>query len=221
MDIKKILTSVDHTLLKQTATKEQIEKVCQEAIDYSCASVCIPPYFVKAINERFGASLNICTVIGFPAGYSTKNIKYQETLQAVSDGANEIDMVLNINMLKDQLYDDILEEINLVKEAAGERILKVIIESCLLTQEEKIKMCSIISKSNADYIKTSTGFSSGGATLEDVMLFRQHLDSSKKIKAAGGIRSLEDAEAFLKAGADRLGTSSIVKIIKEEKLSDY
>ncbi|MDD4543606.1 MAG: deoxyribose-phosphate aldolase [Clostridia bacterium] len=221
MNIKSILSKVDHTLLKQTATWDDIKQVCEDAVKYKCASACIPPYFVKTAKSYFKDKLNVCTVIGFPNGYSTTKVKCYEASQAVSDGADEIDMVLNINMLKDSLYDDILDEINQVKIACQGRILKVIIETCLLTEEEKIKMCEIISNSDADYIKTSTGFSTSGATREDIQLFKEHIKNDKRIKAAGGIKSLNDAEDFINLGASRLGTSSIVKIIKDEQVSGY
>lgn len=221
MNIKSILSKVDHTLLKQTATWDDIKQVCEDAVKYKCASACIPPYFVKTAKNYFKDKLNVCTVIGFPNGYSTTKTKCFETSQAVSDGADEIDMVLNINMLKDSLYDDILDEINQVKNACQGRVLKVIIETCLLTEEEKIKMCEIISNSDADYIKTSTGFSTAGATREDIRLFKEHIKNNKRIKAAGGIKSLNDAEDFINLGASRLGTSSIVKIIKDEQVSGY
>ncbi len=221
MNIKSILSKVDHTLLKQTATWDDIKQVCEDAVKYKCASACIPPYFVKTAKNYFKDKLNVCTVIGFPNGYSTTKTKCYETSQAISDGAHEIDMVLNINMLKDSLYDDILDEINQVKKACQGRVLKVIIETCLLTEEEKIKMCEIISDSDADYIKTSTGFSTSGATREDIQLFKEHIKNDKRIKAAGGIKSLNDAEDFINLGASRLGTSSIVKIIKDEQVSGY
>lgn len=221
MNIKSILSKVDHTLLKQTATWDDIKQVCEDAVKYKCASACIPPYFVKTAKNYFKDKLNVCTVIGFPNGYSTTKTKCYETSQAISDGADEIDMVLNINMLKDSLYDDILDEINQVKNACQGRVLKVIIETCLLTEEEKIKICEIISNSDADYIKTSTGFSTAGATREDIRLFKEHIKNNKLIKAAGGIKSLNDAEDFINLGASRLGTSSIVKIIKDEQVSGY
>lgn len=221
MNIKSILSKVDHTLLKQTAKWEDIKEVCQDSITYGCASACIPPYFVKTAKSYFKDKLTVCTVIGFPAGYSTTKTKCFETQQAITDGADEIDMVMNINMLKDKLYDDILLEINEVKSNCAGKILKVIIETCLLTEEEKIKMCDIISISNADYIKTSTGFSTGGATGEDIALFKKHLKNNKLIKAAGGIKTLNDAENFINLGASRLGTSRIVKIIKDEEASGY
>ena len=218
MNIEKILSMVDHTLLKQESTWEQIKSLCDDAIKYNTASVCIPPSFVKQAKEYMieqGADIAICTVIGFPNGYNTTNVKWFETKDAVINGADEIDMVINIGWLKDKRYDDILNEIDKVKEACDGRILKVIIETCLLTDEEKVKMCEIVSESQADYIKTSTGFSKGGATFEDVKLMEKHMISTKKIKAAGGISSIADAQKFIELGASRLGTSRIVKIVKE------
>lgn len=218
MNIEKILSMVDHTLLKQESTWEQIKALCDDAIKYNTASVCIPPSFVRQAKEYMieqGANIAICTVIGFPNGYNTTNVKWFETKDAVINGADEIDMVINIGWLKDKRYDDILNEIDKVKEACDGRILKVIIETCLLTDEEKVKMCEIVSESQADYIKTSTGFSKGGATFEDVKLMEEHMISTKKIKAAGGISSIADAKKFIELGASRLGTSRIVKIVKE------
>ncbi len=221
MDIKEILSKCDHTLLSVTATWEEIRAVCDDGIKFGCASVCIPACYVKAAKEYVGDKLKICTVIGFPNGYSTSAVKTVEALNAVQFGADEIDMVINVGMLKDKRYNDIKTEINCVKASCMGKTLKVIIETCLLTEEEKIKMCEIVSASDADYIKTSTGFSSGGATLSDVELFAKHITNGKKIKAAGGIASLADAEAFINAGADRLGTSRIVKIAKSEEGSGY
>lgn len=215
MDIKEILSRVDHTVLSQTATWDDIKALCDDGIKYGCASVCIAPCFVKKAKEYVGNDLKICTVIGFPNGYNTTAVKTFETAQAVKDGADEIDMVINIGMLREKHYDDILSEINEVKKACDGRLLKVIIETCLLTEEEKIKMCEIVSASEADYIKTSTGFSSGGATREDIALFKAHVSDVTLIKAAGGISSLEDAEAMLSLGASRLGTSRIVKLVKK------
>lgn len=222
MRIEEILNKCDHTLLLQGSTWEEIRAICDDGMNYSCASVCIPASFVKRAKEYVGDRLKICTVIGFPNGYSTTETKVFETADAVSNGADEIDMVINIGMLKDKEYEAILEEIDLIKAVCGDRILKVIIETCLLTEEEKIKMCEIVSESNADFIKTSTGFSTAGATKEDVALFAEHMTGGKKIKAAGGISSLADAEDFINLGADRLGTSRIVKLAKaEENISGY
>lgn len=207
---EEILKKVDHTLLKQTSTWEDIKKLCDDAIKCNTASVCIPPCFVKQAKEYVGDKMKICTVIGFPNGYNLTKVKMYETEQAVEDGADEIDMVINVGKLKEKNYDYILNEINGIKSKCNGRILKVIIETCLLTEEEKIKMCEIVSQSDADYIKTSTGFSTGGATLEDIELFKKHMKNGKKIKAAGGIKNFDDAEEFFKAGADRLGTSRLV-----------
>lgn len=207
---EEILKKVDHTLLKQTSTWEDIKKLCDDAIKCNTTSVCIPPCFVKQAKEYVGDKMKICTVIGFPNGYNLTKVKMYETEQAVEDGADEIDMVINVGKLKEKNYDYILNEINGIKSKCNGRILKVIIETCLLTEEEKIKMCEIVSQSDADYIKTSTGFSTGGATLEDIELFKKHMKNGKKIKAAGGIKNFDDAEEFVKAGADRLGTSRLV-----------
>lgn len=215
MELEKILSCVDHTLLSQSATWEDIKSICDDGIKYHTASVCIPASYVACAKEYVGDRVTICTVIGFPNGYSTTAAKCFEAKDAVENGADEIDMVINIGWLKDKKYDDILAEITAVKNACLGRILKVIIETCLLSDDEKIKMCEIVSKSGADYIKTSTGFSTGGATFDDVALFAAHVDKHVKIKAAGGISSLDDAEKFIKLGASRLGTSRIVKIIKK------
>ena len=221
MEIKEILNKVDHTLLSQGATWEEIKTICDDGMKYETASVCIPASFVKQAKEYIGEKLAICTVIGFPNGYSTTATKVFETADAVKNGADEIDMVINIGWLKDKKYDEILNEINEIKKACNGKILKVIIETCLLSDDEKIKMCEIVSKSNADYIKTSTGFSTAGATKEDIELFAKHTTNGKKIKAAGGIASIKDAEEFVKLGASRLGTSRIVKIVKNEQGSGY
>ena len=221
MNIKEILSKVDHTLLSQSATWEEIKVICDDGIKYETASVCIPASYVKQAKEYVGEKLAICTVIGFPNGYSTTTTKVFETADAVKNGADEIDMVINVGWLKDKKYDEILNEINAVKDACNGKVLKVIIETCLLTDDEKIKMCEIVSNSNADYIKTSTGFSTGGATKADIELFAKHTTNGKKIKAAGGIASIEDAEDFISLGASRLGTSRIVKIIKNEQGSGY
>lgn len=214
MELSEILTHCDHTLLKQEATWEQIKEVCDDGLKYHCASVCIPPCYVKRANEYLGDRLKVCTVIGFPNGYSTTAVKVFEAENAVRHGADEIDMVINIGWVKDRRWDDLLQEIKAVKEACRGRLLKVIIETCLLTDEEKIKMCEIVSASGAEYIKTSTGFAGGGATREDVALFAKHVAPHVKIKAAGGISSLQDAEDFIRLGASRLGTSRIVKAVK-------
>lgn len=216
MSREEILSRVDHTLLKQQATWQDIKEVCDDGIKYKVASICIPPSFVKLAKEYVKGSIKICTVIGFPNGYNTTNTKVFETKDAIENGADEIDMVINIGDLKAKKYDNILNEINSIKEACNGKLLKVIIETCLLTEDEKIKMCEIVSKSNTDYIKTSTGFSESGATQEDIKLFKKYLLKEKGIKAAGGISSFEDADEFIKNGATRLGTSRLVKIIKEE-----
>ncbi len=217
MDIKKILSACDHTLLSQAATWDDIKAICDDGIKYSTASVCIPASFVKRAKDYVGEKLAICTVIGFPNGYSTTPVKVFEAKDAVDNGADEVDMVINIGMLKEKRYDDILTEINAIKAACKDKILKVIIETCLLTDDEKIKMCEIVSESNADFIKTSTGFSTGGATVHDIEIFAANVTRGTKIKAAGGISSIEDAEKFIELGAERLGTSRIVKIVKAEK----
>ncbi len=221
MEIKKILAKVDHTLLSQTATWDEIKLICNDGMKYNTASVCIPASYVKQAKDYVGDKLAICTVIGFPNGYSTTETKVFETADAVKNGADEIDMVINVGWLKDKKYNEILNEINAIKDACSGKLLKVIIETCLLTDEEKIKMCEIVSESNADFIKTSTGFSTAGATKSDIELFSKHTTNGKKIKAAGGIASVEDAEDFIKLGASRLGTSRIVKIVKNEQGSGY
>lgn len=221
MDIKDILSKADHTQLKQNATWEEIKALIDEAIEYKVASVCIPASYVKKAKEYAKDKLVICTVIGFPNGYSTTKVKVLETKDAIENGATEIDMVININELKNKNYEYVLEEIKQIKEACGDLILKVIIETALLTDEEKVKMCELVSKSGADYIKTSTGFSTSGATFEDVKLFSDHVDSHVKIKAAGGISTLEDARKFIELGAKRLGTSRLIKLAKNEVSEGY
>ncbi len=215
MDIKDILAKCDHTLLAPSATRDEIRAVCDDGIKYDTASVCIPASYVKTAKEYVGDKLAVCTVIGFPNGYDTTAAKCFEANDAVKNGADEIDMVINIGALKDKDYDIVLEEIKAVKAHCEGRLLKVIIETCLLTEEEKIKMCEIVSESGAEYIKTSTGFSTGGATFEDIKLFADNVAPHVKIKAAGGISSIEDAEKFISLGASRLGTSRIVKIAKQ------
>ena len=214
MEIRDILKTVDHTLLSQSATWEQIRGICDDGLKYGCASVCIPPSYVKQASEYLDGKLPVCTVIGFPNGYSTTATKCFEAENAVENGAEEIDMVINIGWVKDKKWDLILNEIKEVKNACGGKLLKVIIECCMLTDEEKIKMCEIVSKSGADFIKTSTGFGGGGATREDVSLFKANIAPHLKIKAAGGIADLKDAEDFIALGAERLGTSRIVKAVK-------
>ncbi len=214
MEPRDILRRVDHTLLAQNAKWEDIRRLCDDGMKYSTASVCIPPSYVRRAKEYVGDRLAVCTVIGFPNGYSTAAVKAFEAADAVKNGADEIDMVINIGWAKDGRWDDVLEEINAVRAACAGNILKVIVETCLLTGEEKIKLCEIVSASGADYIKTSTGFAGGGATREDVALFAAHIAPHMKIKAAGGISSLRDAEDFIRLGASRLGTSRIVNIVK-------
>ena len=214
MDIKDILSKVDHTLLNPKATWEEIKNICDDGMKYCTASVCIPPSFVKRAKEYVGENLKICTVIGFPNGYNTTDVKIFET----ENGADEIDMVINLGDLMDKKYDDILSEITKIKAVCGTKVLKVIIEICLLNEEQKIKMCEIVTKSGADFIKTSTGFSTGGATFEDIELFAKYVGKNVKIKAAGGISSIADAEKFISLGADRLGTSRIVKIVKSNEI---
>ena len=221
MDLNKILSVVDHTLLAQSATWEQIKQLCDEGLEYKTASVCIPPSFVKRAKEYVGEKLAICTVIGFPNGYATTATKVFETKDAISNGADEIDMVINIGDLKDRHYDDILNEIKEIKTVCDGKILKVIIETCLLTDDEKIKMCQIVTDSGADFIKTSTGFSTGGANEADLRLFAAHIGNGVRIKAAGGIKNLETAELFMEIGASRLGTSSIVKLAKNMDAQGY
>ena len=217
METKEILSRVDHTLLQPTATWEEIRQLCDDGVKYGCASVCIPPSYVRQAAEYLEGKLKVCTVIGFPNGYSTTASKVFETANAIRNGALEIDMVVNLGWVKDQRWDDLLQEMKEIKEACQGHILKVIVETCLLTQEEKVKLCQLVSLSGADYIKTSTGFSTGGATREDVALLRSHVSPRVKVKAAGGISTLEDAEAMIALGANRLGTSRIVKLVKEQE----
>lgn len=215
MNIQEILSKVDHTLLSQTATWDEIKAICDDGIKYHTASVCIPSAYVKQAAEYVKGQVPICTVIGFPNGYVPTAIKCEEARLAIADGADEIDMVIWVGALKDKQYDAILEEIKAIKKVCGDKILKVIIETCLLTEEEKIKMCEIVMASGADFIKTSTGFSTAGATPDDIRIFAKHISAPVQIKAAGGIKSIADAEEFLALGAHRLGTSRIVKIVKE------
>ena len=215
MELKDILSKCDHTLLAQTATWDEIKAICDDGMKYGCASVCIPASYVKQAAEYVAGKLPICTVIGFPNGYDTTAAKCFMATDAVNNGAEEVDMVINLGWVKDRKWDELLSEIKAIKEACRGKLLKVIIECCFLTDEEKIKLCEIVTASGADYIKTSTGFGGGGATREDVALMAAHMTNGKKIKAAGGIASLQDAEDFLKLGADRLGTSRIVKAVKE------
>ncbi|MCI8476957.1 MAG: deoxyribose-phosphate aldolase [Oscillospiraceae bacterium] len=216
MSIQEILTHCDHTLLKQEATWEQIKEVCDDGLQYQCASVCIPPAYVRQAANYVGNRLKICTVIGFPNGYSTTAVKVFETEDAIRSGADEIDMVINLGWVKDQRWDDLLEEIKAVKASCEGRILKVIVEACLLTEEEKVTLCDLVTRAGAEYIKTSTGFSTGGATVEDVALFRAHIGPEVQIKAAGGIHTAEQAEAMMDVGATRIGASALMKIAKRE-----
>lgn len=221
MNTMEILKHVDHTLLTQGATWKEIKQICDDAIKYGTASVCIPPSYVAQVKEYVKERMAVCTVIGFPNGYMTTAAKEFEAKDAIANGADEIDMVINIGWLKDKKYDLLEKEIRTLKEACGDNILKVIIETCLLTDEEKVKMCEIVTRSGADYIKTSTGFSKAGATFEDIALFSENIGPNVKMKAAGGISSMEDAQKFLDLGAERLGTSRIVKIVKNEESSGY
>ena len=221
MDRNDIFKTVDHTLLAQTATWAEIKQICDDGMAYGTASVCIPPSYVAQAKEYVGDKLAICTVIGFPNGYMTTATKEFETKDAIANGADEIDMVINIGWVKDGKYDLVEEEIRTLKKACGDKILKVIIETCLLTEEEKIKMCEVVTNSGADFIKTSTGFSKAGATFEDIALFAAHVGPEVRMKAAGGISSFDDAEKFISLGASRLGTSRIVKLAKNESASGY
>ncbi len=213
MDHTHIFSHVDHTLLKATATTEEIMALCEEAITYQTASVCIPPRFISAVKKRFGDALTICTVIGFPLGYQTTAVKVAETRDAVQNGADEIDMVIALGDVKEKRFDDITAEIQAIKAACDGKLLKVIIETCYLTEDEKIALCRCVSEAGADYIKTSTGFGTGGATLDDIALFKAHIADGVKIKAAGGIRTKDDMTAYLEAGCDRIGTSGAVKAL--------
>lgn len=216
MEKREILKRLDHTLLKQTATWEQVQALCEEGMEYEVASVCIPPCYVKKARDYVQERLKICTVIGFPNGNMTTAAKVFETEDAVKNGADEIDMVINLGMVKEQNYEGVLAEIQEIKQACHGKLLKVIIETCLLTEEEKMKLCQVVSKSGADYIKTSTGFSTGGATFGDVELMRKHVEKGIKVKAAGGIASVEDAEKFIALGADRLGTSRLISLLEKK-----
>lgn len=221
MNTSEILSHVDHTLLKAFATWEDIQKLCEEAMEYHTASVCVPPSYIKRIHDTYGEKINICTVVGFPLGYSTTKAKVAETVQAIEDGASEVDMVINIADVKNGDFDKVTEEIRSLKQAAGDKILKVIIETCYLTEEEKIAMCKAVTEADADYIKTSTGFGTGGATMEDILLFKKFIGPHVKMKAAGGVKSVEDMEAFLEAGCDRIGTSSAISLIKGQSVKGY
>lgn len=221
MNTSEILSHVDHTLLKAFATWEDIQKLCEEAMEYHTASVCVPPSYIKRIHDTYGEKINICTVVGFPLGYSTTKAKVAETVQAIEDGASEVDMVINIADVKNGDFDKVTEEIRSLKQAAGDKILKVIIETCYLTEEEKIAMCKAVTEAGADYIKTSTGFGTDGATMEDILLFKKFIGPHVKMKAAGGVKSVEDMEAFLEAGCDRIGTSSAISLIKGQSVKGY
>ena len=220
MNKAEILKHVDHTLLNPVATWEDIQKICDDAVEYNTASVCIPACYISRIHEKY-PSLNICTVVGFPLGYSCTEAKVTETKKALEDGANEIDMVINITDVKNKLFAKVTEEIRALKEACGDKILKVIIETCYLTEEEKIAMCKSVTDAGADYIKTSTGFGTGGATLDDVKLFKKHIGPNVKIKAAGGVSTVEDLEMFINEGCDRIGTSRAVGLLKGESTQGY
>ena len=219
MEQKDILHKVDHTLLSQNATWGEIKQICDDAITYEAASVCIPASYIRQAKEYVQDRMQLCTVIGFPNGYSTTATKVFETKDAIANGADEIDMVINIGQVKDRRYDEVEEEIRQLKAACGDKILKVIIETCLLTEDEKIQMCKVVTAAGADYIKTSTGFSKAGATFEDIALFKKHVGSQVKIKAAGGISSFDDAIRFCELGADRLGTSRLIKLMKQQDVA--
>ncbi|MBR0435048.1 MAG: deoxyribose-phosphate aldolase [Lachnospiraceae bacterium] len=215
MEVKEILSHVDHTELKAYATWEQIKKLCEESLKYGTASVCVPPSYIKRIHDEFNGKVNICTVIGFPLGYQVTSAKVEEARAAIADGASEIDTVINIGDVKDKRYDEVEKELLAIREATKGKILKVIIETCYLTEEEKIRMCEIVTRVKADYIKTSTGFGTAGATIEDIKIFKDHIGPDVKMKAAGGIRTREDMEAYLALGVDRLGCSAAMKLVEE------
>lgn len=221
MEKKEIFSKVDHTLLTQTATWEEIRQICDDAVAFGTASVCIPPSFVKQAHEYLGEKMKVCTVIGFPNGYNTTAVKEFEAKDAIANGAEEIDMVINIGWVKEGFFEQVEQEIRTLKSVCKDKVLKVIIETCLLTEEEKIAMCQAVTQAGADYIKTSTGFSTAGATFEDVKLFSEHVGQGVKIKAAGGISSFADAEKFISLGAERLGTSRIVKLAKNQQADGY
>ena len=221
MNAKEMLKKVDHTQLKAFATWEDIKSLCEEAITYQTASVCVPPTYIKRIHDNYGEKINICTVVGFPLGYSVTQAKVAEVEQALKDGCNEIDMVVNISDVKNGLFDKVEEEIRTLKKACGKNILKVIIETCYLTEQEKIALCKAVTNAGADYIKTSTGFGTGGATKEDIELFKKHIGPKVKIKAAGGVSTVEDLEMFINLGCDRIGTSRAVGLLKGEKTQGY
>ena len=221
MDKKEILKHIDHTLLKAVATWEDIKVLCDEAIEYETASVCVPACYISRIHETYGDKINICTVVGFPLGYSVTEAKVLETRKAIEDGANEIDMVINISDVKNGDLEKVTKEIAALKEACGDKILKVIIETCYLTEEEKIAMCKAVTEAGADYIKTSTGFGTAGATIEDIRLFKKYIGPNVKMKAAGGVKTVADLEMFINEGCDRIGTSSAVNMLKGEEVTGY
>lgn len=221
MTKQEMLQRVDHTQLKAFATWQDIERLCEEAIRYQTASVCIPPAYIARVHEKYGEKINICTVVGFPLGYSVTEAKVAEVRRALADGCNEIDMVINVSDVKNGDYDKVEEEIRTLKKECGKHVLKVIIETCYLTTEEKIAMCKTVTAAGADYIKTSTGFGTGGATVEDVKLFREHIGPNVKIKAAGGISTAEDLKTFLDLGCDRIGTSKAVALLNGESAQGY
>lgn len=218
---KEILRHVDHTQLKAFATWEDIKTLCDEALEYGTASVCIPPCYIKRVHDTYGENINICTVVGFPLGYSVTEAKKAETKQAVADGASEVDMVVNISDVKNGSYEAVKEEISALKKIVGDKILKVIVETCYLTEGEKTAMCRAVTEAGADYIKTSTGFGTAGATVEDITLFKENIGSEVKIKAAGGVKTVKDMENFLAQGCDRIGTSSAIKLIQGQKTGEY
>lgn len=221
MDKKEILKHIDHTLLKAVATWEDIKVLCDEAIEYGTASVCVPACYISRIHEAYGDKINICTVVGFPLGYSVTEAKVLETRKAIEDGANEIDMVINISDVKNGDFEKVTKEIAALKEACGDKILKVIIETCYLTEEEKIAMCKSVTEAGADYIKTSTGFGTAGATIEDIRLFKKYIGPNVKMKAAGGVKTVADLEMFINEGCDKIGTSSAVNMLKGEEVTGY
>ncbi len=221
MEIRDMLKRVDHTKLQAFCTWEEIKGLCEEAIEYETASVCIPPAYVQRVHETYGEKINICTVIGFPLGYQVTAAKIAEAEEAIAQGCNEVDMVINVTDVKNGLFDKVEEEIRQIKKACGNHILKVIIETCYLTKDEKIAMCKAVTNAGADYIKTSTGFGTGGATVEDVKLFKEHIGPNVKIKAAGGVSSLEDLKTFIELGCDRIGTSRAIGLCKGELTKGY
>lgn len=221
MEVKEMLTKVDHTKLQAFCTWEEIKALCEEAIEYKTASVCIPPSYVKRVHDTFGEQINICTVVGFPLGYQVTEAKVMEVKQALLDGCNEIDMVINIGDVKNGAFDKVEEEIRALKAACGEHILKVIIETCYLTEEEKIKLCQVVTNAGADYIKTSTGFGTGGATFEDIELFAANIGEGVKMKAAGGVSTIDDLERFISLGCDRIGTSRAIGLYKGQQTKGY